>query len=331
VKERDNQIIIFRTEDEKVSVDVRFDEETVWLSQQQIAELFDTARTSIVDHIKHIYEEGELIFEATCRDFRQVRTEGNRQVARNIPHYDLDMIISIGYRVNSKRATQFRQWATKRLNEFIRKGFTLDDERLKNGGGRYFRELLQRIRDIRSSERNLYQQVTDIYTTAIDYDPSSDLSREFFATVQNKMHYAAHQHTAAEVIFERVDNEKPMVGMTNFKGNYITKSDVGIAKNYLTERELTVLNLLVSQFLDFAELQALEENAMTMADWVSELDRQLSGNRRKLLADKGKVSHVQAIKKAEKEFEIFRAREMRQLESDFDRAVKQLTQKDMDH
>jgi hypothetical protein len=323
-----DNIVIFKTENEKISVDVRFDGETAWLTQQQIAELFDTARSNVVEHIKHIYEEGELTVEATCRNFRQVRAEGSRQVTRAIPHYDLDMIISIGYRVNSKRATHFRQWATKRLNEYIRKGFTLDDERLKNGSGRYFRELLQRIRDIRSSERNLYQQVTDIYATAIDYDPKAVLTREFFATVQNKMHYAAHKHTAAEVIYERVNSEKPMVGMTNFKGDYITKNDVGVAKNYLTERELQVLNLLVSQFLDFAELQALEEHTMTMADWITELDRQLSGNRRELLAGKGQVSHKQAMEKAEKEFAIYRAHEMKQLESDFDRAVKELTWKD---
>ena len=323
-RENNNNIVIFRTEDDNVSVDVRFDDNTVWLTQQQIAELFDTARSNIVEHIKHIYEDEELTADATCRDFRQVRTEGKRQVTRTIPHYDLDMIISIGYRVNSKRATQFRQWATKRLNEYIIKGFALDDERLKNGGGRYFRELLQRIRDIRSSERNLYQQVTDIYTTAIDYDPKTDVAREFFATVQNKMHYAAHQHTAAEVIYERADSRKPLVGMTNFKGNYITKEDVRIAKNFLSERELQILNLLVSQFLDYAELQALEEHAMTMADWVAELDRQLLGNRRELLIGKGSVSHKRAIEKAEKEFEIYRTREMKQLESDFDRAVKQL-------
>jgi len=324
-RENNNNIVIFRTEDDNVSVDVRFDDNTVWLTQQQIAELFDTARSNIVEHIKHIYEDEELTADTTCRDFRQVRTEGKRQVTRTIPHYDLDMIISIGYRVNSKRATQFRQWATKRLNEYIIKGFALDDERLKNGGGRYFRELLQRIRDIRSSERNLYQQVTDIYATAVDYDPKADLTREFFSTVQNKMHYAAHKHTAAEIIYERVDSDKPMVGMTTFKGDYITKNDVGIAKNYLTERELTVLNLLVSQFLDFAELQALEEHAMTMVDWIAELDRQLLGNRRELLMGKGSISHKQAIAKAEKEFELYRAREMKLLESDFDRAVKQLT------
>jgi hypothetical protein len=238
------------------------------------------------------------------------------------------VIISVGYRVKSLRGTQFRQWATKRLNEYIRKGFALDNERLKNGGGRYFRELLQRVRDIRSSERNLYQQVTDIYATAIDYAPKADMTREFFATVQNKMHYAAHKHTAAEVVYERVDIDKPKVGMTNFKGDYITKSDVSIAKNYLTEKELTVLNLLVSQFLDFAELQAVEEHAMTMSNWIAELDRQLLGNRRELLTDKGRVTHKQAVRKAEREFENYRAREMKQLESDFDNAVRQLTQSD---
>jgi len=328
MKEQNSKIIIFKTDDEKITVDTRFDEDTAWLSLEQMATLFERDKSTISRHIKNVYDEGELEQSATVAKFATVQTEGERQVERQIEYYNLDVIISVGYRVKSLRGTQFRQWATKRLNEYIRKGFTLDDERLKNGGGRYFRELLQRIRDIRSSERNLYQQVTDIYATAIDYDSRSDLAREFFATVQNKMHYAAHQHTAAEIIHERVDNEKPMVGMTNFKGDYITKSDVGIAKNYLTERELTILNLLVSQFLDFAELQALEENAMTMADWVSELDRQLSGNRRELLKGKGKVSHNQAVKKAEKEFEIYRAREMKQLESDFDRAVKQLTQSD---
>jgi hypothetical protein len=319
---------IYQTEDGLTKIVVRLDDDTVWMTQQQIAELFDTARSNIVEHIQHIYTDGELTEAATCRNFRQVRTEGSRQVNRNIPHYDLDMIISVGYRVNSKRATMFRQWATGRLNEYIRKGFTMDDERLKKGGGRYFRELLQRIRDIRSSERNLYQQVTDIYATAIDYHPKAEITREFFATVQNKMHYAAHRHTAAEVIYERVDSDKPMVGMSNFKGEYITRSDVGIAKNYLTERELQVLNLLVSQFLDFAELQALEEHTMTMAEWIAELDRQLLGNRRELLTGKGSVSHKHAVEKAEKEFEIYREREMRQLESDFDRAVKQLPQRE---
>lgn len=322
VTNKKNQIIIFKTEDEKICVDVRFDEETVWLMMSQMAEMFERDRSVISKHIKNVFDEKELEEESNVQILHVPNSD------KPVTFYSLDVIISVGYRIKSKVGTQFRIWATKRLNEYIRKGYTLDDERLKNGGGRYFRELLQRIRDIRSSERNLYQQVTDIYTTAIDYAPKADITKEFFATVQNKMHYAAHKHTAAELIFERVDNQKPMIGMTNFKGDYITKSDTAIAKNYLTEKELTVLNLLVSQFLDFAELQALEEYAMTMKDWISELDRQLLGNRRELLTGKGLVSHKEAIEKAEKEFEIYRAREMQQLESDFDRAVKQLKQKD---
>jgi len=317
-----DKIIIFKTEDEKISVDVHFDEETVWLTIDDMAALFEKSRSTINEHILNVYSEGELDEETSKRkigisDFSTKPTN----------YYNLDMIISVGYRVKSLRGTQFRQWATKRLNEYIRKGFTMDDERLKNGGGRYFRELLQRIRDIRSSERNLYQQVTDIYATAIDYNPKAEITRSFFATVQNKMHYAAHKHTAAEVVYERVDNKKPMVGMTNFKGEYITKEDVKIAKNYLGEKELRVLNLLVSQFLDFAELQALEENAMTMENWIAELDKQLLNNRRELLTGRGRISHKQAVEKAETQFEIFRAREMKQLESDFDLAIKEFTQK----
>jgi hypothetical protein len=317
-------MIIFKTEDEKIAVEVRFDEETVWLTLDQMAMLFERDKSTISRHIKNVFDDGELDRKSVVANFATTASDGKTY---QVDYYNLDVIISVGYRVKSLRGTQFRQWATKRLNEYIRKGFTLDDERLKNGGGRYFRELLQRIRDIRSSERNLYQQVTDIYTTAIDYNPDAAITRDFFATVQNKMHYAVHKHTAAEIIYERVDNRKPMIGMTNFKGSYITKEDVRIAKNYLSEKELQTLNLLVSQFLDFAELQALDEHAMTMAEWITELDRQLRGNRRELLNGKGSVSHVKAVEKAEKEFEIYRAREMKQLESDFDRAVKQLAKK----
>ena len=320
-----NQIVIFQTDDNKVSIDVRFDEETVWLTLDQMASLFDRDKSTISRHIKNVFDEGELSRDSVVAKYATTASDGKTY---QVDYYNLDVIISVGYRVKSLRGTQFRQWATKRLNEYIRKGFTLDDERLKQGGGRYFRELLQRIRDIRSSERNLYQQVTDIYATAIDYDPKSDLTREFFATVQNKLHYAAHQHTAAEIIHKRVDSNKPLVGMTNFKGNYVTKDDVRIAKNYLTEKELQILNLLVSQFLDFAELQALESKAMTMRDWIGELDRQLLANRRAILQSKGTISSRQAIAKAEKEFENYRTKEMAQLESDFDRAIKQLAQKD---
>ncbi|MCL2572217.1 MAG: virulence RhuM family protein [Defluviitaleaceae bacterium] len=324
MKNLDDHVVIFKTDDDKISVDVRFDEETVWLTLDQMAALFEKSRSTINEHVLNVYAEGELEEDTSKRKI------GNSDFStKPTNYYNLDVIISVGYRVKSLRGTQFRKWATGRLNEYIRKGFTMDDERLKNGGGRYFRELLQRIRDIRSSERNLYQQVTDIYATSIDYDPKAKTTREFFATVQNKMHYAAHKHTAAELIYERVDSDKPNVGMTNFKGEYATKGDVIIAKNYLSERELTVLNLLVSQFLDFAELQALEERPMTMANWIGELDRNLLGNRRDVLQGKGKISKQQAFEKAEEEFEIYRAREMAQLVSDFDRAVKVITKKDI--
>lgn len=314
-----NQMIIFKTEDEKITIDVLFDQDTVWLTIDNMVELFGKSRSTINEHILNIFAEGEL---AESESVRKIGISDFSTKPTNF--YNLDVIISVGYRVKSLRGTQFRQWATKRLNEYIRKGFAMDDERLKNGGGRYFRELLQRVRDIRSSERNLYQQVTDIYTTAIDYDPKSPLTKEFFATVQNKMHYAAHKHTAAEIIFERADSEKPYVGMTNFKGNYVTKEDVRVAKNYLTEKELQILNLLVSQFLDYAELQAIEENPMTMQNWIDELDHQLSSNHRELLTGKGSISHKAAIEKAEREFKVYRDKEMRQLESDFDKAVKKL-------
>ena len=274
-----------------------------------------------------MFSENELEYSATVANFATVQNEGGRTVERNIEHFNLDVIISVGYRVKSLRGTQFRQWATKRLNEYIRKGFTLDDERLKNGGGRYFKELLQRIRDIRSSERNLYQQVTDIFATSIDYDKNSPLTKNFFATVQNKLHFAAHNHTATEIIFQRADQNQPLMGMTNFSGNYITKSDVGIAKNYLNEKELQILNLLVSRFLDYAELQALEEKTMTMQNWTDELDRQILNDNRPLLSDKGSISHKQAIEKAEKEFIAYRQKEMQQLESDFDKAMKKIVKK----
>ena len=322
----DNNLMIYQDENGITKVSVRFSNEDIWVTQQQPAEVYDTTQQNISQHIDGIYKDGELVQEATNKKFLLVRTEGNRQVRRNIDHYNLDMIIAIGYRVQSQIATRFRIWATERLHEYIQKGFTMDDDRLKNGGSRYFRELLQRIRDIRSSERNFYQQVTDIYATATDYDPRSDLTKAFFATVQNKLHYAVHEHTAAEIVYDRVNREKPFVGMTNFKGNYITKDDVKIAKNYLSEIELQRLNLLVSQFLDFAELQALEQIPMTMQNWIDALDNQIVSNRRKLLEGKGRISHKQAVEKAEKEFEIYRAREMKQLESDFDRAVKLLQQ-----
>lgn len=324
----DNTILIYQDENEIIKISVRFADEDLWLTQNQLAEIYDTTQQNISQHIEGIYQDKELDREATNKKFLLVRNEGTRQVKRIIDHYNLDIVIAVGYRVQSQVATRFRRWATVRLHEYIQKGFAMDDERLKQGGSRYFRELLQRIRDIRSSERNFYQQVTDIYATATDYDPRSDMTKYFFATVQNKLHYAVHEHTAAEVIYDRVDNEKPMVGMTNFKGDYITRDDVKIAKNYLSEIELQRLNLLVSQFLDFAEFQALEQKPMQMKDWIAALDNQIISLQRKLLAGKGKVSHKQAIEKAEKEFEIYRAREMQQMESDFDKVVKKIMDKE---
>jgi len=320
----ENNIILYQDENGITRLNVRFSHEDVWLNQEQLAEIYCTTQQNVSSHIRNIYADGELSEESTHKKFLLVRQEGNRKVNREMDHYNLDVIIALGYRVQSQVATRFRQWATRLLHEYVVKGFTMDDERLKQGGGRYFRELLQRIRDIRSSERNFYQQVTDIYATSIDYDPRADITKLFFATVQNKLHYAVHEHTAAELIYERVDNEKPFVGMTNFKGDYITQDDVKIAKNYLSELELQRLNLLVSQFLDFAEFQALEQQPMTMANWVEALDNQIIALRRNVLEGNGSISHEQAMEKAEREFRIYRDREMRQLESDFDKAVKQL-------
>lgn len=325
--DKENKIILYKDDDGKVSVSTRFADEDVWLTQAQLAEIYQTTKQNVSQHIDKILSDGELDENRTVKNFLTVREEGKRKVQRDITYYNLDMIIALGYRVQSPIAVRFRRWATQRLHEYIQKGFTMDDERLKQGGNRYFRELLQRIRDIRSSERNFYQQVTDIYATSTDYDPRAKMTKLFFATVQNKMHYAVHEHTAAELIYERVDNEKPFVGMTNFKGNYVTRDDVKIAKNYLTELELQRLNLLTSQFLDYAEFQALEQNPMTMAEWIKALDDQILRLRKNILEGTGTISHQEAIEKAEREFEIYREREMRMLESDFDKAVKRLMNK----
>ena len=319
-----SDIEIYESPDGEIRLNVQLEDETVWLTQRQMSALFGRDKSTISRHIQSVFDDGELEADSTVANFATVQIEGGREVERIVEHYNLDMIISVGYRVKSQQGVAFRQWATRVLKEYAVKGFALDDRRLKDGRSRYFRELLQRVRDIRSSERNLYQQVTDIYATAIDYDPKASITRTFFATVQNKLHYAAHEHTAAEVIYERVDRDKPLVGMTTFDGDYVTRADVRIAKNYLTEKELQTLNLLVSRFLDYAELQALEERTMTMQDWIEELDREIINSRRALLEGKGLVSHKQAIQKAEAEFEAYRAREMRELESDFDRAIKQL-------
>ena len=312
--------LLYKTADNKVSINVQIEDETVWLTQDQMAELFDKSKKTISEHIRNIYLEGELTELAT------MRKSGNSGFStKPTNYYNLDVIISVGYRVKSLRGTQFRQWATKRLREYIIKGFTMDDERLKQGGGRYFRELLQRIRDIRSSERNLYQQVTDIYATSIDYKKDAKLTRQFFATVQNKMHVAAHGRTAAELVYERADAKKPNMGLTNFKGDYITSDDVEVAKNYLSEEELNVLNLIVSQYLDFAELQATRQRAMTMQQWIDKLDEFLKISDSSVLVGAGKIKHEQAMVKAKREFKKYRDEEMRRLESDFDKAVKEVS------
>ena len=273
--EHQSEILIYKTEDGKTKIQVKLEDDTVWLSQKQIAELFDKNRVTITEHIKNVFTEGELDENSVCRNSRHTADDGKTY---DTQYYNLDVIISVGYRVKFQRGTQFRIWATQQLKEYIVKGFALDDERLKQGGKntRYFQELLQRIRDIRSSERNFYQQVTDIYATSIDYKPKDELTQKFFATVQNKMHYAVHGQTAAELIKNRADSTKPLMGLVNFKGNYITAHDVRIAKNYLTEKELNQLNLIVSLYLDFAELQATNERPMKMAEWIEKLDQFLA-------------------------------------------------------
>ena len=297
------EILIYQTDDGQTNIEVKIEDDTVWLTQQQMSELFQTSRTNVVEHIKHIYEEGELDEISTCRNFRQVRKEGNREVTRQIPHYNLDMIISLGYRIKSVIATRFRQWATQRLKEYMIKGFTIDDERLKgNGGGNYWKELLDRIRDIRSSEKVLYRQVLDLYATSVDYNPHSEESVRFFKIVQNKLHYAAHGHTAAEVIYQRADAEKPFMGLTSFAGELPALKDIGIAKNYLEESELKVLNNLVSGYFDMAEINAIEHKPMYMDDYVKQLDSVLSSGNRKLLTGAGSVSHKQALEKAKTEY-----------------------------
>lgn len=319
------EIVIYQAEDGLTKVECRFVDETVWLTQQQMAELFHTSRSNIVEHIGHIYEEGELDEVSTCRKFRQVRMEGNRQVTRELPFYNLDMIISLGYRVKSLIATQFRRWATERLKEYMIKGFTMDDERLKNlGGGNYWRELLERIRDIRSSEKVMYRQVLDLYATSVDYNPRSAESVAFFKMVQNKLHYAAHGHTAAEVIYERADADKPFMGLTTFSGDFPTAKDVGIAKNYLSEEELRVLNQMVSGYFDFAEVQAIRHRPMYMSDYVEQLDNILRATGEEVLTHAGKISHAQAMEKAKAEYKRYQAQTLSPVEEEYLKTIKQL-------
>ncbi|MCI5897469.1 MAG: virulence RhuM family protein [Firmicutes bacterium] len=320
------EILIYQSDDGLTNVEVKVEDETVWLTQQQMAELFQTSRTNVVEHIKHIYDEGELDEISTCRKFRQVRKEGNREVTRALPFYNLDMIISLGYRVKSVIATNFRRWATERLKEYMIKGFTMDDERLKgNGGGNYWKELLDRIRDIRSSEKVLYRQVLDLYATSVDYNPHSEESIKFFKIVQNKLHYAAHGHTAAEVIYHRADAEKPFMGLTSFSGELPALKDIGIAKNYLQDDELKVLNNLVSGYFDLAEINAIEHKPMYMDDYVKQLDMVLSSGNRKLLVGSGSISHKQAMDKAKSEYRKYQEITLTPVEQAYLESIKEVS------
>ena len=331
LQKNNDKIVIFKTEDEKVSVDVHFEDETVWLTQEQMGLLFEKGRTTINEHIKNIFTEGELQENVVCRDFRHTTKHGaldaKTQVATS-KIYNLDVIISVGYRVKSQRGTQFRQWATKRLNEYIRKGFTMDDERLKNlGGGGYWKELLQRIRDIRASEKVFYRQVLDIYATSIDYDPKAKVSIDFFKKVQNKIHYAVHGQTAAEVIYNRANAEKEFMGLITFSGNRPYLKDVVIAKNYLSEKELRSLGQIVSGYLDFAERQAEREQEMTMNDWAKHLDKILTMSGENLLKNAGSISHEEAIDKATNEYKKYQQKTFSEVEKSYLESLKLLEKK----
>jgi hypothetical protein len=327
-----SEIILYQTEDGRTRIQCRFEEEALWLTQAQIAELFQTTPQNVTLHLKGIFAEGELAEAATCKDYLQVRLEGEREVTRKLRHYRLEAILAVGYRVRSHRGTQFRQWATARLSEYLVKGFTMDDERLKNPPGKgqqdYFDELLERIRDIRSSERRFYQKVLDIYATSVDYTPDAEQSQRFFAAVQNKMHWATHGQTAAEVIAERADAEKPFMGLqTTRPGGIVRKDDVSIAKNYLTEDELQVLNRIVNLYIEYAELQALERKPMTMQDWITKLDEFLKISGRKLLDHAGKISAESARAKAELEYARYRKlldAQPQRIDAEFEKAAKEL-------
>ena len=317
-------IIFYEGDDAGLRIKALIENDDLWLTQAQLVDLYHSSKANVSEHLKHLFNSGELDYDSVVREIRTTAADGKKYKTK---FYNLDTVLALGYKINSGVAIKFRKWATARLHEYITKGFTLDDERLKQNGGRYFRELLQRIRDIRSSERNLWQQVTDIYATSIDYDKDSALTKEFFATVQNKMHYAIHQQTAAEVVYNRVDSEKPMIGMTNFKGDYVTREDTYIAKNYLEADELQKLNLLVETYLGYAELQAIREIPMKMQDWKDELDNELRHLNFKVLDEKGKITHKQAVDKANAEYSKYRAKEFETYQSDFDHAVDDLMKK----
>ena len=322
------EVIIYQSEDGVTKINVTMEDETIWLTQAQIVELFQTSHANVVEHIKNIYIENELDELATCRKSRQVRLEGNREVTREILNYNLDVVISVGYRVKSSVATAFRIWATERLKEYMIKGFTMDDDRLKQlGGGNYWKELLDRIRDIRSSEKVLYRQVLDLYATSIDYDSKSDTSAKFFQIVQNKLHFAVHGNTAAELIYKRADAEKPFMGLTSFSGATPTSKDISIAKNYLDENELKILNNLVSGYFDFAEIQAMRKNVMYMSDYVAHLDNILSSTGEQLLNDAGSVSSEKALEKAKNEYKKYQATTIAPVEKEYLNTIKNIESK----
>jgi hypothetical protein len=329
-----SEFILYQTEDGRTRIQCRFDDETLWLTQAQIADLFQTTPQNVTLHLKAIFAEGELGEAATCKDCLQVRPEGGREVARKLRHYRLEAILAVGFRVRSQRGTQFRQWATARLSEYLVKGFTMDDERLKNPPGKgqqdYFDELLERIRDIRSSERRFYQKVLDIYATSVDYTPNAEDSQRFFAAVQNKMHWATHGHTAAEIIHERVDATQPFMALLSTRpGGIVRKDDVSVAKNYLTEDELQVLNRIVNLYIEYAALQALERKPMTMRDWITKLDDFLKISGRQLLDHAGRISADDARAKAESEYARYRAlldAQPQRVDTDFEKAAKELKQ-----
>lgn len=323
-----SEIILYTTKDGLTKIDVQLEDETVWLTQKQLVELYQASKSTVSEHIKNIFADDELMPEATVRKIRTVQLEGTREVARELDYYNLDMIIALGYRINSKIATGFRQWATSRLREYIVKGFTMDDERLKNlGGGNYWKELLDRIRDIRSSEKVMYRQVLDLYATATDYNPKSEESLTFFKIVQNKLHYAAHGHTASEVIYLRVDSDKPFAGLTNFKGDEPTQAEAMIAKNYLEEKELKVLNNLVAAYFDLAELNAIEEREMRMIDYIRELDNILNSAGRKVLDNAGSISQANAKEKATLEYKKYKAKTLSSVENEYLKSLSLLEQK----
>jgi len=323
-------ILIYRADDNRIRLEVKLEEKSIWLSQKQIGELYQKSKATISEHIKNIFQDGELEPESTVRKFRTVQIEGDRQVERLTEHYNLDMILAVGYRVRSHVGTKFRQWANAVLKEYIMKGFVLDDERLKNPqqfGDDYFDELLQRIQDIRTSERRFYQKIIDIYTLSIDYDPNHDLTQKFFQTVQNKLHWAITGKTAAEIIYSRADSSKPNMGLTSWRHKKIRKPDTLIAKNYLSEDELTALKGLVEQYLVFAETQAKQKIPMRMIDWIKKLDGFLALNERNILEHAGKISHEMALEFADREYEKYseiQKKESNQIESDFDNVVKAL-------